>query len=204
VSEDGFDTPEDAIEAWEDEHGVELDQEQFEYLADQLEASVEANGEASVAEIVSQWQQEQAAPSEQEQWTVAEIQFINNQLADYERQTGRQFTAQEIQRLGDLALVNREPDGLPGIGRLLAEYDELAVAEEQAAVEADEQAGVDAWDVSIDNGCQRLEQKLGRPLLNLERLVDVDVEDFGLTRKLHAGLLHLRHERVAEGPKPLL
>ena len=55
---EGFDSPEDAIEAWEDANGVELDEDQFENLVHHLNLKAGQDGEEQAGEdpAVQAWE----------------------------------------------------------------------------------------------------------------------------------------------------
>jgi hypothetical protein len=116
---EGYDSAEEAVQAWEEENGVELDDDQFEAVAGLVEARAEEDGEASVDEVLEE----------------------------------AQYHADMDARLSSL-------EQSIGMAAEAEQYDQN-IAELQEAT--------DAWDESFEGGVQRVEQELGRKLLEKER-----------------------------------
>lgn len=101
-----FDSAAEAIEAWEDDNGVELDDEQFEHLTRLVEQTADAEGEATVADVVDRWQAEQDEPDQHEQDNEPDQPdpFTRDVAAEYERlesKLGRKLTQREVDAVAE-------------------------------------------------------------------------------------------------------
>lgn len=86
------------------------DDDEFEY-DDPQEAL-----EQRIAALEAERQQHQQSAQERE-YEEAEVGFVSNQLSELAKRTGREFSDEEIQLLGDLSRTDgfRDPDGAPNV-----------------------------------------------------------------------------------------